>query len=134
MTYPLRRSLLFWFGLFCTAFLLWAWTDSRTHRSVASYRRVAIFSSAGRVTFAVNLGMSWPEIAQRNLQPAESSSSIFEQHGYHEVREPGVKINLFTVNYLMLIAFFTALWLALLLWRIRRHRRLAAPREMPAAP
>ncbi|MDB6080192.1 MAG: hypothetical protein JWO82_3939 [Akkermansiaceae bacterium] len=131
MTYPLHRSLLFWSGLFCVAFLLWAWTDSGTHRSGASLRRVAIISSAGRVTFAVNLGFPWPETAQRNLQSPSSDSGILAQHGYHEIREDAVKINLFTVNYLMLIAFFTAAWLALLLWRIRRHRRLATPPENP---
>lgn len=58
---PLRRSVTFWCGLFVIAFLIWAWVDSRWHRSEVAYFKAPFNERYELATHRGVLELNWAE-------------------------------------------------------------------------
>jgi hypothetical protein len=58
---PLRRSVTFWCGLFVIAFLIWAWVDSRWHRSEVAYFKAPFNERYELATHRGVLALGWSE-------------------------------------------------------------------------
>ncbi len=133
---PLRRSVTFWSGLLVMGFVVWAWSVSYRHLSIASFWRIETTHAAGGLALLV--------------QPAATPLAVYQNEGFikinygkhgewiYDLAMPGDSAaifpplltysdpsdgssSIFLPHWLILLAVALA-WAALLLWRARRGK------------
>jgi hypothetical protein len=148
---PLHRLKSFWLGVLILAFLGWAWVASMRHVDVL-YWNSAVGSSApspgsksfddmvyrtfGRFVLTAGQTLGWVEVKWDTSRPSPLAS-----HWSHQIitltpketwfaqatrveRYPG-RMDVFIAHWLIILLFAIS-WAALLFWRHRRMKHLAA--------
>lgn len=131
MNYPLRRSVLFWLGLFGTVSILWAWSDSQSHITTLSIPAKNERNISSAVGYLGSMSVDGAEPSDWAFERSETFAGLWFQKPQisRTSRSDGLSGETLAsteilIPYWLILLPYLAAWLLLLSLRVRKYRSI----------